>query len=55
MNNIHVTNIVTIGKDDYRIIGKAFVGMLAGYKAIDTHTGKECIVRINNSLWVIIG
>jgi len=37
MNNTHVTNIVTISGNDYRIIGRAFDGI--GWNAVNVEDG----------------
>jgi hypothetical protein len=54
-NNLFVTNIVDINGTDYRIIGKAIVGMLGGWIVVNTLTGRVSIVRMNNHRWEFIG
>lgn len=55
MNNIHTTNIVTIGKDDYRIVGRTVIGFVGCFIATNTVTGKESAIRLNCGEWVIVG
>ena len=39
MNNTHTTNIVTIGENQYRIVGRAFDGI--GWNVVNVEDGSH--------------
>lgn len=49
-SDVFVTNIVTIGKDDYRIIGRAFDGI--GWNAVNVEDGSMRYISMRLMEWL---